>query len=184
MVMVMVLCPVQAQDTPATGTKIELADGNLIMQAPKEWKKGQPRFPTITQYEFSAPADAKSEAATARITVSSSRGSLDDNIERWYGQFTQPDGKSSKDAAKLEKFDVDGQTVHFVDLTGTYKESMGGGPFAPGKTVMREDYQMLGAIVVTKSGDQFFIKMTGPKEVCGKLSEGFKKMLKGLEAKS
>lgn len=119
----------------------------------------------------------------ARITVSSSRGSLDANLERWYGQFIQPDGKSSKDAAKVEKFDVAGQSVHFVDLTGTYQESMGGGPFAPGKIVKREDYQMLGAIVVTKAGDQYFIKMTGPKDVCSKLSEGFKKMLKEMQAK-
>ncbi len=173
--------------TSSTGTaqeptKIELSDGKLIMTAPAAWKKMQPKS-SIVQYEFSAPADAKADAETARITLMQAGGSIDANIERWYGQFEQPDGKSTKDKSKTEKFEVDGQTVHWVDIPGNFKETMGGGPFSGGKTVVREDYRMLGAIIVTTDQTQYFIKLTGPKDVVEKLSDGFKKSLKELETK-
>ncbi|MCR9292701.1 MAG: hypothetical protein NXI32_08280 [bacterium] len=169
-----------AQET-AEVTTMELADGQIVLQPPKEWESQEPKFRGIIQYEFSAPLGAKEEEPTARITVSRSGGSIDANIERWYGQFTQPDGKATKDVAKSEKFEIAGRTVYLLDMTGTFKESMGGGPFAPGKTVMREDYRMLGAIVDTKDSGLYFIMMTGPKDVCEELAEGFKKMLKEMK---
>jgi hypothetical protein len=167
----------QAQEA----TKVELAGGKLVLQAPADWKKIQPKS-TILQYEFTAPADAKPDEPSARITISQAGGSIDANIERWYGQFEQPDGKSTKDKSKTEKFDAAGQTVHWVDIPGTFKETMGG-PFAGGKTVLREDYRMLGAIIVTKDQQQIFIKLTGPKDLLEKLSSDFKKSLQALEAK-
>lgn len=171
----------RAEDGPQP-TAIELAGGGIKMMAPKEWKKGKPKS-SMLQYEFSAPVDAKDDDPSARITIMAAGGGVEANIDRWYGQFVQPDGKSTKDASKLEEFDADGQTVHFVDIPGTFSESMGGGPFAPGKVVKREDYRMLGAIVVTKDKGMHFIKMTGPNKVVEELSEGFKKMLKELVAK-
>ncbi len=172
---------VRAEDPPA-GTKIDAVGGKLQLVAPKSWKEAPKRSP-ILEHEFFAPADAKDDASRARITMMSSGGSIDANIDRWFGQFKQPDGKATDDVAKVEKFEVAGQTVHLVDITGNYEESMGGGPFAPGKKVLRKDYQMLGAIVVSKDVGQYFIKMTGPKVVCEKLSDGFKNMLKSIEVK-
>lgn len=173
------------QATPGNAqeaTKIELADGKIIMTAPPEWKKIKPKS-NIVQYEFSAPADALEGDEKARITIMGAGGSVDANIERWYGQFEQPDGKSTKDKAKTEKFDVDGLTVHWVDIPGSFKDTMGGGPFSGGKTVLREDYRMLGAIIVAKDQGQYFIKMTGHKDVVEKLAAGFKKSLEELETK-
>ncbi len=162
--------------------KLELADGKLSMTAPAAWKKGEPKSPII-QYEFSAPIDAKADE-TARITIMSAGGSIEDNINRWYGQFEQADGKSTKDKSKTEKFDVAGNTVHWVDIPGNFKETMGGGgPFSGGKTVLRENYRMLGAIIVTKDQGQVFIKMTGPAGVVEKLSATFKESLKQLKSK-
>lgn len=171
----------RAEDGPQP-TAIELAGGGIKMMAPAEWKKGKPKS-TMLQYEFSAPADANDDDPSARITIMAAGGGVEANIERWYGQFAQPDGKSTKDVAKVEKFEVDGQTIHWVDIPGTFSESMGGGPFAPGKVVKREDYRMIGAILVTKDKGQHFFKMTGPSKVVEDLSEGFKKMLKELVAK-
>ncbi|MEO8268415.1 MAG: hypothetical protein ABI557_01770 [Aureliella sp.] len=170
--------PGRAQDV----TTIELADGSVEMTAPADWKKIEPKS-KIVQYEFFAPADAKEGDEKARITIMAAGGSVDANIERWYGQFEQPDGKSTKDKATSEKFDVDGLTVYWVDIPGSFKDSMGGGPFSGGKTVLRKDYRMLGAIIVDKDQGQHFIKMTGYKDVVEKLAEGFKKSLKELKTK-
>lgn len=160
------------------GTTVELARGKLQLQTPADWKKQKPRS-RMTQYEFSAPAKAKEGEKTARITITQAGGSIPANIDRWKGQFANAD----TDKTKLEKFEAAKQTIHVLDIQGDFNESMGGGPFAPGKIVKREGYRMIGAIVETKGLGTYFVKMTGPQEVVKKLADDMKKMLKGLEAK-
>ncbi|MFN3191888.1 MAG: hypothetical protein ACE361_15360 [Aureliella sp.] len=172
----------KTDDAKKEGVTLKLARGGLQMVAPSEWKQVKARS-SMLAYEFAAPADAKKDDPTARITVMGAGGSIKANIDRWIGQFSQPDGKATKDVAKVEEFKVGEQTVHFVDIPGTFSESMGGGPFAPGRTVKREDYRMLGAIVVTKEKGQYFFKATGPSELIEKQKEGFVKMLKEMESK-
>lgn len=165
----------------AEGKVMELSDGKLILHAPAEWKPVPPKS-RIVEYEFAAPADAKPDNQ-ARITVMGAGGSIADNINRWYGQFEQPDGSSTKDKSKAEKIQVAGQTIHLVDIPGTFKDS-GGGPFFQQRPpVMRENYRMLGAIIETKDMGQHFLKVTGPADTVEKLKDGFRKMLEGLEVK-
>jgi hypothetical protein len=165
----------------AEGKVMELADGKLILRAPADWKAVEPKS-RIVQYEFAAPADAKADSQ-ARITVMGAGGSIADNIKRWYAQFEQPDGSASEDKAKTEKIQVAGQTIHLVDISGTFKDS-GGGPFFQQRPpVMREKYRMLGAIIETKDMGQHFLKITGPADSVAKLKDGFRKMLEGLEVK-
>ncbi|RMF37456.1 MAG: hypothetical protein D6753_17530, partial [Planctomycetota bacterium] len=141
-----------------------LADGQLSMPLPSSWKEVPPRS-RIIEHEYAAPADAKANDPVARITIMRAGGSIDANIERWYTQFSQPDGGSTKDRAKVEKFEVAGMPVHWVEITGTFKESMGGGPFAPGRVVERPNYRMIGAILETKNRGTYFFKITGPDKL-------------------
>ncbi len=169
----------------AKTTTVELADGKITLIAPEEWVKGQPKS-NIVQYEFSAPKlEEKDKAKAARITFTASGGTIEANIDRWYTQFEQPDKSATKDKSKVEKFEVDGSTVHWVDIPGSFKDTMGAGPFAPSKApTMRENYRMLGAIIETKTMGNHYVKITGPAETVEKLAEGFKKMLKELKVKS
>ncbi len=170
----------------AKPTTVELADGKIVLVAPAAWVSVKPKS-NIVQYEFSAPkVEEKDKDKAARITFTASGGSVEANIDRWYTQFEQADKSSTKDKAKVEKFDADGQTiVHWVDIPGTFKDTMGAGPFAPSKApTMRENYRMLGAIIETKGMGNHYVKITGPSETVEQLSEGFKKMLKELKVKS
>jgi len=170
-----------AQD--AKPTDMELADGKIKLVAPAEWIKVQPKS-NIVQFEFTAPK-VEDKAQAARVTFTASGGTIEQNIERWYGQFEQADKSATKDKAKIEKFDVDGQTIHWVDIPGTFKDTMGAGPFAPSKApTLRENYRMLGAIIETKGMGNHYVKITGPADTVEKLAEGFKKMLKDLKVKS
>lgn len=173
----------KAQD--AKTTSVVLANGKIALVAPEEWVKGQPKS-DIVQYEFSAPkVEEKDKDKAARITFTASGGTIEANIDRWYTQFEQADKSSTKDKAKIEKFDADGQTIHLVDIPGTFKDTMGAGPFAPSQAPkMRENYRMLGAIIETKGMGNHYVKITGPAETVEKLAEGFKKMLKELKVKS
>jgi hypothetical protein len=191
---------IQAQDTkadkPAEGkalsdgkaeakaegksVSIELAAGKIVMKSPAEWKQVTPRFPQMVPYEFNYPADAKAGEAPVRITVMPSGGGIEGNLQRWYGQFTQPDGKATKDVAKVEKFEASGKNVHLVKITGTFS----GGMQASGKPGQKkENYMLVGGIIEANDAGTFFVTMTGPKEDCEKLSENFVKMLKAMEAK-
>ena len=72
-----------------------------------------------------------------RLTIMQAGGSIEANVDRWIGQFKQPDGKPSREAAKIEKKEYDGLAVHLVDLSGTFAERRGG-PFNPNAQVLLE----------------------------------------------
>ncbi len=54
-------------------------------------------------------------------------GSADQNVDRWTGQFTQPDGKSSKDARVVMIRTVNGLKETSVEVAGSYQPAQMGG---------------------------------------------------------
>ncbi|MFM7291043.1 MAG: hypothetical protein ACKO6B_07410, partial [Planctomycetia bacterium] len=114
-----------------------------------------------------------------RMTVMGAGGSVQANVDRWFGQFSQPDGSATKDKASTKTLKLAGCTVTLVDVSGTYKD-MPGGPFAGGKTIERPDYRMLAAIIETPVAGSHFIKFYGPAATVAKEADGFRKMIEGL----
>jgi hypothetical protein len=165
--------PVCSQEgEEAAGQKIKVFDV-LVLTVPAEWETQAPKS-RIIEREYSLKTEGDAESKT-RVTLMAAGGGVDANIKRWEGQF------SGGNDAKVEKMSVAGQTVHFIQLDGTYKETMGGGPFSGGKTVMREDYAMLGGIIEMKDGRQYFIKMIGPESEVEPQREAFKQMLMDIK---
>jgi hypothetical protein len=174
--LVLVACAVStaaAQQDPAA---MDLG-GKFEMRAPEGWMRQQPRT-SIVEYEFAVPK-AKDDAADGRMTIMRAGGGVEANIDRWYTQFTQPDGGSTRDRGKVKKITVAGEEVHLVDLSGTYKDQRG--PMAP--AVERPDYRMLGAILATKNAGTFYIKLYGPKKTIADNEGAFVKMIEGLAKK-
>lgn len=171
-----------AQDAKPAGesAKVEFGGGKVVFTPTTEWKSVPPKNNVIAA-EFTAPANEEKAEKRARVTFSSAQGSVEANIDRWYAQFVQPDGSSTKDKSKVEVIEVQGQKVHMVDIKGTYKDG-GGAPFAPqANPVMRENYGMLGAVVETTKYGKIFVKVTGPAETLEKLKDGFRKTLESME---
>jgi hypothetical protein len=106
-------------------------------------------------------------------------GSVEDNLNRWYSQWQQPDGKPSKDAAKLEKKELEGSkfTAHLVELAGTYVAETRPGS---GERVNKPGFKMLGAIIETSSGS-FFVKLTGPEKTVEAQREAFTKFVESFK---
>jgi hypothetical protein len=149
--------------------------GNLRFDAPAKFERQRPRSEIIA-HEFTVPA-AKGDDQGGRMTVMEAGGTVDQNIERWYAQFTQPDGSPTKDVARLEEKKLGGRLVHFVDISGTYDDKPA--PFAPG--VKRDNYRMLGAIIETARGNIYF-KFYGPQKTLAEHAEQFRTMIvKGLD---
>ena len=105
-------------------------------------------------------------------------GTVDANVERWYGQFTQPDGKSTKERTKTEKIKVAGHDVLMVDISGTYDDK----PSPREAGVKRDGYRMLGAIVSLPETNVYF-KFYGPEKTVGAQEKAFDELIKGLTGK-
>jgi hypothetical protein len=154
-----------------------IADGSFSLAAPQGWKQVPPKS-RIVEAEFQIPGAAEADAG--RMTVMGAGGSIEANVDRWYGQFAQPDGSATKDHATTKKLKIAGCDVTVVDVSGIYKD-MPGGPFAGGQTVQRPGYRMLAAIVQTAEGN-YFLKFYGPAATVAAHSDGFMKMLEGMVA--
>jgi len=161
-------------------TKFTVAEGKLEFKAPAAWAKKTPKV-RIIEVEYEVPA-AKGDELAGRMTVMGAGGSVEANIDRWIGQFEQPDGSDTKDKTKIEKLKVSGQDVQWVDVAGTYKDAPGG-PLAGGKTILRENYRMLAAIVQTKDAGNYFLKFYGPKSTVTENEKAFRDLVDSMQVK-
>ena len=171
-----------AIDPQTDGTKIEVAeDGAVQFMATGDWEVVKPRN-RIVEYEIKiAKVDGDAEELPAgRLTIMGAMGSVEANIARWQGQFKQPDGGSSADATEETVIDVGGNEVTIVDLSGTFVDTMGGGPFSGGKQVDRPEFRMLAAIIQAGSYGQYFVKFTGSDKTVSANHDKFIAMIKSL----
>ncbi|MEX0586236.1 MAG: hypothetical protein WD176_06315 [Pirellulales bacterium] len=151
--------------------KVTLADGKLEMAVPEKWVRKEPQT-SIVEHEF-ALAKADGDEADGRLTVMGAGGTVQANIDRWYGQFAeQAKGKTSKTK-------VAGIDVHLVDISGTFKDQRG--PLAP--AVSRKDYRMLVAVIDTDKLGRYFVKLTGPAKTIAAHEKEFTQLIESLKAK-
>jgi len=169
--------PVQAWQDGADALAYTIAEEGFSLSAPEGWKRVQPKS-SIVETEFSIPSEGEG-LQPGRMTVMGAGGSVQANVDRWYGQFAQPDGSDTKSKATSKKLKLAGCDVTVVDITGTYKDAPAG-PFAGGKAVDRPDYRMLAAIVETPDRGNYFLKFYGPGKTVAKHADGFRAMVEGL----
>ncbi|HEY2414695.1 MAG TPA: hypothetical protein VGI40_20790 [Pirellulaceae bacterium] len=162
----------------AEGNTFTIGEGKLELTAPAKWTKKEPAS-RIIEVEFAVPP-SKGDETPGRLTAMGAGGSVESNIDRWVGQFAGEGGAAAK--AKRDKATINGAEIEIVDLSGTYKDSPGG-PFAGGKTINRDNYRMLGAIIQTKDRGNYFLKLYGPKSTIDENEKGFQDMVKSLKVK-
>jgi hypothetical protein len=164
---------------------VEVAEGDaLVFKAPGSWKKVKPRS-FIVEYEIAVPkSDGEADdAKDGRLTIMGARGSVQANIDRWYGQYKQPDGGATKDNSKVEEIKVAKCDVTMVDIKGTLMDRPGG-PMAGGAMIERENYRTLAAIIQAGEHGQYFVKLYGPAKTIGDNEAAFKAFIKSLKINS
>jgi hypothetical protein len=147
----------------------------LQLKVAENWQKKKPQN-NIIEYEFAAPK-AEGDETDGRITLMGAGGSVEANIERWTGQFEQPDGAPAK--AKVTQQKVAGCDVHLLDISGTFKDKP---PFS-GTEVKRPGYRMFAAIIASKEQGNYFIKLYGPQRTVTENEKAFSQMIGSLERK-
>ena len=128
-----------------------------------------------------AQLTAQGEAGPAELVVfffgPQGAGSTKDNIDRWIGQFTGPDGSSVTDA-KQSSSKVAGFDVTKVDVAGNFVSGMPGA----GQTGSPQAGQrMLGAIVET-GGGPYYIKFIGPSATVAEHAAAFDGLIASIVA--
>ena len=170
------LLSISAAAAADVATAFPIAGGTLSLEAPEGFERVQPKSGMI-EAEFAVPSEG--ELPAGRMTVMGAGGTIEANIDRWCGQFTQPDGGETKAKLTKKSLKVAGCGVTVVDIPGTSLDQPGG-PFAGGPTITRPDYRMLAAIVETPGEGNYYVKFYGPTATVERHAAGFQKMVEGM----
>jgi hypothetical protein len=158
---------------PAPGggeAKRDGTSGPLRWSAPEGWKAIKPAS-NMRYAEYLIEGDSTPLSLTIFYFGPNGGGSIQQNIDRWTGQFDTTQGSE----AEVGERTVNGMTVHTVDVSGTYDAgaAMGGG--APKKA-----QRMLGAIVEAPTGN-YFIKLVGPEGAVSQQTEQFEAFISSFK---
>lgn len=166
-----------ASSSPSTGTVPMRPSGgssDVKWTPPSSWEAKPASGMRAATYIIPA-AKGDTEGGECAVFVNIG-GGVQANIDRWIGQFEQPDGGSSAAKAKQAKETINGMSVTTVDLTGTFA---GGGMAMGQPSTKKPGYRLLGAIVEGSSGEVFF-KFTGPAKTVAAAQADFRTMLKSI----
>jgi len=156
-----------ANQTPPDDPKVASFAG---LTAPKPvtwiWQPPQRQFAVA---EYAVPGVENADQARI-VAFEPIGGTLEQNINRWKGQFTMPDGSIVE--PKLEQFEVDGMPITFVELYGNYR-GMGTAGFSP-------DTLFITAAIQSPQG-QIFVRFIGPRITVEANREEFMAMIRGLK---
>ncbi len=159
------------------GSGGEKVFGLFRVVIPSGWKEQTPTS-SMRKAQYALPSPG-GDAELAVFNFPGQGGSVGANIDRWIGQFTQPDGSSSKAKAKTRQKQVSGLQVTILDLSGTYTGGMM--PGMSGGTA-NSGYRMIAAVVETTEGPWFF-KLVGPEKTVAEWLASMDQMLDSLQTK-
>jgi len=158
------------QARPDAGSASSGQINKLTWHAPEGWQQETPRSSMRkAQYRLAKVAGDPEDASVVIFYFRGQGGSVQANIERWYGQFRQPDGKPTAETAKVSTSTENNLKQTVVEITGTYlfKQT----PMSS-QVTEKPNFKMLGGIVESHSGP-WFIKMVGPANTIDKWRDSF-----------
>jgi hypothetical protein len=153
-------------------------EGTLRWSDPAAWRRGNPSS-SMRRAQYAVPgADGEGELTVFWFGAGQG-GSVESNLDRWYGQFTQPDGRPSSVVATRERRTSHGLAVTVTRVEGRFA---GGGMAMPGAapSAPHENYALLAAIVETPNGPWFF-KLTGPRATLAAATPAFDEMVASFD---
>lgn len=166
-----------ASPTPAAaGPPVVFADLTLVPQP--GWIVEEPSSDMrLAQYRLPRAAGDDADAELVAYHFGAGGGSVEANVERWCGQFEQPDGRDSKAVAEVAERTIGGETATVVELRGTYV-----GETFPGSGEHHRDFRsaMRAAIVPSDSG-AVYVKLLGPQRTVEHWDASWEALLDALD---
>jgi hypothetical protein len=147
--------------------------GDFKFAVPAGWRSEQPASPMRKAELYVPGPEGTGKAGEAIITVfhfgAGQGGTVQQNVDRWFGQF---DGDNDAKGAATAKETIGTVPVTFVRARGTFQSGIPGQPTTP-----MEGQALLGAILESPNGD-VYIKMTGPAPTVEKAEPAFVQMVR------
>jgi hypothetical protein len=170
--------PAAAQTAPRALEK--LADGRVVlgpfsMVVPAGWTE-KASTSSMRAAQFQLPAQSGEAEVVVYHFGETGAGSVQANIDRWLGQFKQPDDKPSKDVAKIEKAQLAGQEASLVSVSGRYVA-----PAMPGGAPVDKPDQALVAAIVPSPKGPYYFRLVGSKSVVAAEESKFREALSSLK---
>ena len=145
---------------------------------PSTWKEEAPSN-QMRLAQFKLPK-VKGDADDAELVIfKNAGGNVRDNVTRWKGQFTPPEGKAIDDVAKVTEIKIGGRDATLLDIHGTYLYKRR--PFDPAERgEKRPDYRML-AVQFNGPNNLYHIRLVGPAKTVEEYKKGFDDWLKNFK---
>ena len=148
--------------------------GRLQAKVPQNWKRENPSS-SMRIAQFVLPGN---DGDGEMVIFSGIGGSVDANLERWYGQFQSEAGTSVSEFAQKKHIHNNDLEITISCAEGTYfKSSMGMGE----PTTEMPNYAVMAAIVIAKDAPYFF-KGIGPKSPMELNQKKFESFIRSIEA--
>lgn len=150
--------------------------GALKFKVPNGWNVQTPKS-SMRQAQIQAEGPAGAAELVVFYFGPQGAGSPEDNIDRWVGQFSNPDG-SAVTNPNIALIKVGEQEVTRVEVAGQYASTMA----KPGQAAAPQAGQrLIAAIVRTESGPYYF-KFLGPDETVTGQAAAFDGLLQSIVA--
>lgn len=151
-----------AESVAAPSTEpVEKRFAGVVLTIPAGWIE-KPVASDVLQGEYQLPG----AAGPARLTLSSTGGGLEANLDRWRGQIQR---RPSDPEPQEETIAVGGRDAVLLEVTGQFQDQFSGGG-------TKSDWTLLGAAIPTGPA-HFFLKMTGPRETVAEHREAFRQLV-------
>jgi len=160
--------PASAPAAGAGALAQKLAAHGLALQVPAGWvEEGGSRPMRIGTIKLPR---VEGDPEDGELSVSAVGGGLEQNIERWRGQFQE------KPQPVLEKKDVNGLAVTRVEMDGTFSAGMMAQPVPP-----KPGTKLIGLIVeMPGSQELIFFKAWGPKATMERWKPSFEELARSF----
>jgi len=166
----------------AGGSRAEDKDSKEVVEldglkaaVPADWKKEKPKS-RFRYAQFRLPRADGDDADAELVIFRGLGGSVKANVDRWKQQFIPPEGKTIDDVSTLKQMKVGGFPATYLDVRGTYQDSVPGSM----KVTKRPGYRML-AVQVDGDKNPYHFKLTGPTKTIEKHKKDFDKWLESFK---
>jgi len=149
-------------------SKLALGDNSVTL--PEGWKAVETKS-KMRLAQATIPK-AEGDKEDGELAVFKLGGTVDENIQRWTGQFGGKEALKDRRTVKT----ASGKEAVIVEYEGTLTAMGPGG----GKAEPKEGMKMLGALIVTDGG-QFQFKLTGGKKTIDAQKAAFDKMVESFK---
>jgi hypothetical protein len=150
--------------------------GAVAFKVPAKWSAQAPKS-SMRRAQLSAPGSAGAAELIVYFFGPQGAGTTQENLDRWIGQFRNPDGSAVSDAKQTSN-KVSGMDITRLEVAGQYA----GGMSPTGQQQPGQANQRLIAAIVNSQGGPYYFKFLGPSATVTENAAAFDGLISSIVA--